>query len=110
MSTDVLAGKPLGCFEPHDLKGTGRRRTGCGGAGIRERESSFPVLIDGNSDLAQLLEFLVVPLGGFLDADGVVRCKHLGDFDISDPRVSPVVDRDWQSLQLLKEGDDKSLP
>ncbi|MBA2311794.1 MAG: thioredoxin family protein [Actinobacteria bacterium] len=152
---------------------------------IREREITFPVLIDRNSDLGGLLEFRVVPSGGFVDAEGIVCYRHVDDFDIGDPRVRvnledflagrevelpdqgekmseealelfakgaglfakgdpagavgiwrqalehdpdnfvirsqiwavehpehfyPVVDREWQSLQLLKEGYDKPLP
>ena len=146
---------------------------------------TFPLLIDHAGALAQLLEFRIVPSGAFIDADGVVRYRHVDDFDIADPRVRwnlerflagepteppapegtmdsaalerfargvalygdgrtddalavwrealaldpdnfvirsqiwaiehpehfyPAVDREWQELQLLKEGYDKPLP
>ncbi len=153
---------------------------------IAERHGvTFPVLVDRGSALARLLEFGVVPSGAFVDADGVVRYRHVDDFDVADPRVRwnlerflagepteppradgrmdpaalerfaegaalyhggrtedalvvwrealaldpdnflirsqiwavenperfyPAVDRDWQELQLLKEGYDKPLP
>lgn len=48
---------------------------------------TFPVLVDRESVLARVLGFRVVPSGAFVDADGVVRYRHLDDFDIADPRV-----------------------
>lgn len=152
---------------------------------VRDRDVSFPVLIDRSSELARLLEFRIVPSGAFLDEEGIIRYRHTDDFDIGDPRVRvnledflagrdvelpdgkekmssealelfaqgarsfatgditgavstwrealehdpdnflirsqiwavehperfyPVVDREWQSLQLLEEGYDKPLP
>ena len=146
---------------------------------------SFPVLIDSVSTLGEALGFRVVPSGFFVDADGLVRYRHLDDFGVADPRVRwnldrfradeptespdsgvvmktealelfaagvslhsagrpdeairrwrsaleldpdnfiirsqiwvaehperfyPTVDREWQELQLLKEGYDKPLP
>jgi hypothetical protein len=152
---------------------------------VRERGIQFPVLVDVGSALGAALGFGIVPSGAFVDAAGIVRYKHLDDFDIGDPRVRwnlerflageatesptgggsmapealelfargagrcsageteealslwrqaleldpdnfvirsqiwvaerpdrfyPVVDREWQELQLLKEGYDKPLP
>jgi hypothetical protein len=152
---------------------------------VAEHGVTFPVLVDGASVLARLLEFRIVPSGAFVDRDGIVRYRHVDDFDVADPRVRwnlqrflageptepptqdgqmdpaalerfaegvelyrdgrtpdalaawrqalaldpdnfvirsqiwavehpehfyPAVDRDWQELQLLKEGYDKPLP
>lgn len=152
---------------------------------VEERGVRFPVLIDRGSKLGRLLRFRIVPSGGFVDESGMVRYRHVDDFDIGDPRVRvnlenflagrpvelvdqdekmssqalvlfakgatlfaegfrddalalwrraldldpdnfvirsqiwavenpehfyPVVDREWQSVQLLKEGYDKPLP
>jgi hypothetical protein len=54
---------------------------------IEERPVSFPVLIDRASTLAAGLGFCVVPSGFFIDAEGLVRYRHLDDFDVADPRV-----------------------
>jgi hypothetical protein len=152
---------------------------------VEEREVSFPVLVDRASVIALALGFRIVPSGFFVDAEGVVRYRHTGDFDVADPRVRwnlerflagepaeppgedgrmdaaalerfaegaslyaggrvkdalavwrealaldpdnfvirsqiwavehpehfwPAVDREWQELQLLREGYDKPLP
>ena len=152
---------------------------------VEERHVSFPVLVDRASDLGRVLEFRIVPSGFFVDSEGIVRYRHVDDFDVADPRVRwnlenflagdpteppgedgrmdsaalerfaegvqlygagrenqaiavwraaleldpdnfvirsqiwavehpehfwPVVDREWQELQLLKEGYDKPLP
>lgn len=152
---------------------------------VEERGVDFPVLVDSASSLAAAFGFRVVPSGAFVDATGMVRYKHLDDFDVADPRVRwnlerfvageptespadagsmppealelfarganlyalgdvrnalaiwrqalqldpdnflirsqiwvaehpdrfyPVVDREWQELQLVKEGYDKPLP
>lgn len=152
---------------------------------VADRNITFPVLIDRSSDVARVLGFRIVPSGAFVDVDGIVRYRHVDDFDIGDPRVRvnldaflngdpvqhpdqdaamssaaleafaegsrlyakghvdravelwrgalerdpdnflirsqiwaiehpehfyPVVDREWQALQLLKEGYDKPLP
>lgn len=152
---------------------------------VEEREVCFPVLVDRASDLGRKLGFRIVPSGFFVDADGVIRYRHVDDFDIADPRVRwslerfltgapteppgkdgqmdaaalerfaegvelyavgreqeavvvwraaleldpdnfvirsqiwavehpehfwPAVDREWQELQLVKEGYDKPLP
>jgi hypothetical protein len=152
---------------------------------VAEHGVTFPVLVDRASLLARLLEFRVVPSGAFVDTDGLVRYRHVDDFDVADPRVRwnlerflageptepptqddqmdpaaldrfaqgvelygagqtadalavwrqalaldpdnfvirsqiwavehpehfyPAVDREWQELQLLKEGYDKPLP
>lgn len=52
-----------------------------------EHGVTFPVLVDRASVLARLLEFRVVPSGAFVDAGGLVRYRHVEDFDIADPRV-----------------------
>lgn len=152
---------------------------------VEERDVSFPVLVDGTSQLGRQLGFRIVPSGAFIDPDGTVVLRHVDDFDIADPRVRmnldgflegralrpphanesmdpealelfahgvalfshgsagpalalwrraleidpdnfvirsqiwavehpehfyPIVDRDWQRLQLVKEGYDKPLP
>jgi tetratricopeptide repeat protein len=152
---------------------------------VEAHEVSFPVLVDRASVLGRRLGFRIVPSGFFVDAEGIVRYRHLDDFDIADPRVRlnlerflrhepteprgedgrmepaalerfadgaslyargrveeavstwrealaldpdnfvirsqiwavehpehfwPVVDREWQELQLLREGYDKPLP
>lgn len=152
---------------------------------IEERQVDFPVLIDRASLFGRELGFRVVPTGFFVDPHGIVRYRHVNDFDIADPRVRwnlerflageeteaadederidphalelfargvdlyaegavddalatwrealrldpdnflirsqiwavehpehfyPAVDREWQELQLLKEGYDKPLP
>ena len=152
---------------------------------VEERGVEFPVLVDRESVLGRELGFRIVPSGFFADADGIVRYRHVDDFDVGDPRVRwnldrflagedteppgnegrlepralelfargvglydagdidgavakwrealvldpdnflvrsqiwvvehperfyPAVDRDWQELQLVKEGYDKPLP
>ena len=152
---------------------------------VEERGIEFPVLIDRASVFGRELGFRIVPSGFFVDADGIVRYRHVSDFDIADPRVRwnlerflageepegadedeqmepralelfargvdryaagavsdalaiwrealvldpdnflirsqiwaaehpehfyPAVDREWQELQLVKEGYDKPLP
>ena len=54
---------------------------------VEEREVSFPVLVDRASVLGRELGFRIVPSGFFVDAEGEVRYRHTGDFDIADPRV-----------------------
>jgi hypothetical protein len=152
---------------------------------VEERDVSFPVLVDRASALGRKLSFRIVPSGFFVDAQGVIRYRHVDDFDVADPRVRwnlerflageateppgnetrmdaaalerfgegvelyaegreeeavtvwraaleldpdnfvirsqiwavehpehfwPAVDREWQELQLVKEGYDKPLP
>jgi Redoxin len=152
---------------------------------VDERQVAFPVLIDRKSELGRSLGFRIVPSGFFVDAQGVIRYRHVDDFDVADPRVRwnlerflagkpteppdaggamdtkalelfaegvgcythgrlgealalwrealaldpdnflirsqiwvaehperfyPAVDREWQELQLVKEGYDKPLP
>jgi hypothetical protein len=163
-----------------DVQGEERVRPLCEAHDVR-----FPVLVDRASDLGRLLGFRIVPSGFFVDAEGIVRYRHVDDFDVADPRVRwnlenflagdpteppgedgrmdsaalerfaegvqlyaagrqnqaiavwraaleldpdnfvirsqiwaaehpehfwPVVDREWQELQLVKEGYDKPLP
>lgn len=45
------------------------------------------MLIDRASTLARALAFGIVPSGFFVDAEGLVRYRHLDDFDVADPRV-----------------------
>jgi tetratricopeptide (TPR) repeat protein len=47
----------------------------------------FPVLVDRASVLGRLLGFRIVPSGFFVDAEGVIRYRHVDDFDVADPRV-----------------------
>ena len=54
---------------------------------VEERGVEFPVLVDCGSVLGAALGFGIVPSGAFVDAAGIVRYKHLDDFDIGDPRV-----------------------
>jgi hypothetical protein len=54
---------------------------------------SFPVLVDRTSVLARVIGFRVVPSGIFVDESGVVRYRHVDDFDIADPRVRMNLDR-----------------
>jgi AhpC/TSA family len=152
---------------------------------VEQTGVTFPVLIDRASVLGRELGFRIVPSGFFVDAEGVIRYRHVDDFDVADPRVRwnlerfiagedtepievegrmetaalgrfadgvaaftagrqeealqiwrqaleldpdnfvirsqiwaaehpehfwPVVDREWQELQLVKEGYDKPLP
>jgi len=152
---------------------------------IENRGVEFPVLIDRASFFGRELGFRTVPSGFFVDAEGIIRYRHVNDFDIADPRVRwnlerflareetegadgsegmdpdalelfargvdcyragaideavaiwrealgldpdnflirsqiwaaehpehfyPAVDREWQELQLLREGYDKPLP
>lgn len=152
---------------------------------VEERQVTFPVLVDRESELGRTLGFRMVPSGFFVDAEGLIRYRRTGDFDVADPRVRwsldrflageeiepsseeermdspalelfaegvgryacgrpdealtlwrealaldpdnflirsqiwalehperfyPAVDREWQELQLLKEGYDKPLP
>jgi tetratricopeptide (TPR) repeat protein len=54
---------------------------------IEERHVSFPVLVDRASDLGRVLGFRIVPSGFFVDSEGIVRYRHVDDFDVADPRV-----------------------
>jgi tetratricopeptide (TPR) repeat protein len=60
---------------------------------VEEREVSFPVLVDRESALARELGFRIVPTGFFVDGEGVVRYRHVNDFDVGDPRVRWNLDR-----------------
>jgi hypothetical protein len=67
---------------------------------IEERGVTFPVILDRSSVLAAKLGFRMVPSGFFIDAQGIVRYKHLNDFDIRDPRVRHNLDRFLRGEEL----------
>ena len=54
---------------------------------VEERGATFPVLVDRASVLGKLLGFRIVPVGFFVDAEGLLRYRHANDFDVGDPRV-----------------------
>ncbi len=60
---------------------------------VEESGVSFPVLIDRASTLGAALGFRIVPSGFFVDAGGIIRYRHVADFDVSDPRVGWNLDR-----------------
>lgn len=60
---------------------------------VEERNVAFPVLVDRESALARELGFRIVPTGFFVDGEGVVRYRHVNDFDVGDPRVRWNLDR-----------------
>src|SRR3990170_1567981 len=60
---------------------------------VEERDVTFPVLVDRESALARELGFRIVPTGFFVDGDGVIRYRHVNDFDVGDPRVRWNLDR-----------------
>ncbi len=60
---------------------------------IEERQVTLPVLVDRESELGRKLGFRVVPSGFFVDAEGSIRYRHTGDFDVADPRVRWNLDR-----------------
>ncbi len=55
----------------------------------RAAEATYPVLVDAEGLLATLYGFRAVPNGWVIDADGVIRFRHIGGFDI---RKSEAVD------------------
>jgi hypothetical protein len=59
---------------------------------------TFPVLLDRESSMARLLGFRVVPAGFFVAGDGIVRYRHVSDFDVRDPR-------DRQNLERFLAGE-----
>jgi hypothetical protein len=54
---------------------------------VEERDVSFPVLVDRASALGRELGFRIVPSGFLVDVEGVIRYRHVDDFDVADPRV-----------------------
>lgn len=60
---------------------------------VEERGVTMTMLLDRSSDLARLLGFRIVPSGFFADADGIIRYRHVADFDVADPRVRWNLDR-----------------
>jgi hypothetical protein len=54
---------------------------------------TLPVLVDRESELGRKLGFRIVPSGFFVDAEGLIRYRHTGDFDVADPRVRWNLDR-----------------
>jgi len=71
-----------------DVQGEERVRPIVEGRGI-----ALPVLVDRKSELGRLLGFRIVPSGFFVDATGVLRYRHVADFDVADPRVRWNLDR-----------------
>lgn len=60
---------------------------------LEARGVTFPVLLDRESLLGRLLGFKVVPSGFFADRAGVLRYRHVNDFDLADARVRQNLDR-----------------
>jgi len=60
---------------------------------VEERQVTLPVLVDRESQLGRKLGFRIVPSGFFVDAEGLIRYRHTGDFDVADPRVRWNLDR-----------------
>jgi hypothetical protein len=59
---------------------------------VRERDVTFPVLVDAASSVATALAFRIVPSGFLVDEDACVRHRHTDDFAIGDPRVRATVE------------------
>jgi len=55
---------------------------------VEERGVEFPVLVDPASTLGAALGFRIVPSGFFVDERGLIRYRHLDDFEVGDPRVA----------------------
>ena len=53
----------------------------------KERNVTFPILIDKASLFGRLLGFGVVPSGFFVDSEGILRYRHVNDFYINEPGV-----------------------
>ena len=71
-----------------DVQGEERVRPVAEALGI-----AFPVLVDRASTLARSLAFRIVPTGFLVDAEGIIRYRHVNDFDVGDPRVRWNLDR-----------------
>jgi hypothetical protein len=67
----------------------------------------FPVLLDPASELSRALGFRIVPAGFFVDAEAVLRYRHVDDFDVADPRVRANLEAflDGREVEPLREGD-----
>jgi tetratricopeptide (TPR) repeat protein len=70
---------------------------------VEERGVTFPVLVDRESVLGKELGFRIVPSGFFVDADGILRYRHVNDFDVADPRVR------W-NLERFLAGEETEAP
>ena len=77
---------------------------------VEERGVEFPVLVDRESVLARALEFRIVPSGFFVSAEGVVRYRHVDDFDIGDPRVRWNLERFLHDEDLEPPRDGDAMP
>ncbi len=53
---------------------------------VRERGSTFPVLVDRTGELARALSLRLVPAGALVE-DGVVRLAQREGFELGDPRL-----------------------
>jgi hypothetical protein len=53
---------------------------------VRERGSTFPVLVDRTGELARALSLRLVPAGAFVE-DGIVRLAQREGFELGDPRL-----------------------
>jgi hypothetical protein len=71
-----------------DAEGPALARQYARAAGAR-----YPVLVDAEGLLATLYGFRAIPNGWIIDADGVIRFRQVGGFDIRKPEVAEVVER-----------------
>ena len=74
-----------------------------------ERGVEFPVLVDRESVLGRDLGFRIVPSGFFADADGIVRYRHVDDFDVGDPRLRWNLDRFLAGEDPEPPGDEERM-
>lgn len=58
----------------------------------RAAGATYPVLVDAEGVLATLYGFRAVPNGWVIDADGVIRFRHIGGFDIRKPEAAVAVE------------------
>jgi hypothetical protein len=54
---------------------------------VGHQRITFPVLVDRSGVFGAAFGFRMVPSGFFVDEEGVLRYRHVDDFDIADPRV-----------------------
>ena len=76
---------------------------------VEERGVEFPVLVDRESVLGRDLGFRIVPSGFFADADGIVRYRHVDDFDVGDPRLRWNLDRFLAGEDPEPPGDEERM-
>jgi hypothetical protein len=70
---------------------------------------TFPVLLDRESRLGRLLGFGIVPSGFFVDATGIVRYRHVDDFDLADARVRHNLERFLAGEQVEAIDDERRM-